>query len=131
MTRYALKPIKKILKIYYDGEISDEAVIYIRDILLYITHFIGKEGVEEFKNNNIARTKQGLPPYKRLDVTAFKEVWGRFFKFLNDSKFGKVGQFNDELLCQDGDIIDRTRKDIIIKDEATEAAKDDQSEKYD
>jgi len=39
MTRYAFKPIKKKLKIFYDGEISDEAVIYIRDILLYVTHF--------------------------------------------------------------------------------------------
>ena len=122
MPKYALKPIKKILKIFYDGEISDETVIYIRDILLHITYFIGKEGVEEFKNNNIARTKHGLPPYKRLDVTAFKEVWDRFFKSIEVTNMGEVVQVNRSLLCLDGDIIERNRKDIIVKDDEKEGS---------
>ncbi len=37
MPKYAFKPIKKKLMIFYNCE--DEIVIYIRVILLYLTHF--------------------------------------------------------------------------------------------
>jgi len=37
MPKYAFKPIKKKLMIFYNCK--DETVIYIRIILLYLTHF--------------------------------------------------------------------------------------------
>lgn len=101
MVRYALKPIKTILKKHHDGEVSDEAVVYVRDILLDFTEFLAEESVKDFNEMNQRRQEHGLPILKRLDRFTFKNVFERFFKQIKDKNIGEVGNLM-VLLCQDG-----------------------------
>lgn len=102
MAEYPIKPVKKILKKHHNGEISEDTVIYVRDILLDFTNYFAKQAVEEFHTMNQRRVKNGLSPLKRLDRTSFKIVWERTYKQITDKKIGEVGNHNDILLCQDG-----------------------------
>ena len=45
---FSQKSIRSIIKKYYQGEISDETVIYIRDQLTKITKEIAKEGMKNY-----------------------------------------------------------------------------------
>lgn len=102
MARYPLKPIRTILKEHHDGEVSEEAVIYVRDILLVVTAFLAEESVKDFNEMNRRRQEQGLPILKRLDRFAFKNVWERIYKQIVDKNIGEVGNVMETLLCQDG-----------------------------
>lgn len=97
-----LKPIKHILKCYYNGEISDDACFYVRDLLVLLTEFLAKEAVQEFKNSNMDRQNHGLSKLKRLNKESFVLVRDRFFKNIDDITTGKVGNHTQILLCQDG-----------------------------
>jgi hypothetical protein len=99
---FPIKPIKHILKNYYNGEISEDTCYYVRDILLKFTEILAKEAVKEFKNSNNVRQKYGIPKIKRLDKASFIEIWDRLFKIINIPNMGKVGKNNKILLCQDG-----------------------------
>lgn len=97
---YPIKPLKKILKQNYNGEISTESLVYVKDILIEFTNFLAKQAVEEFHMMNKRRVKNGLSPLKRLDRTSFKIVWERIYKQIEDKNMGEVG--NNEtssLLC--------------------------------
>lgn len=102
MARYALKPIKTILKKHHDGEVSDDTVIYARDVLLVVTEFLAEESVKDFNEMNRRRQEQGLPILKRLDMFTLKNVFERFFKQVKDKNIGEVGNVMETLLCQDG-----------------------------
>lgn len=102
MSEFPAKPVKRILKNHHGGEVSEETIIYVRDILLIFTEYIAKQAVEEFHSMNSRRTKNGLSPLKRLNKTSFKIVWERLYKQFPDEKIGEVGKHNDTLLCQDG-----------------------------
>ena len=102
MAEYPIKPVKRILKKHHSGEISEETIIYVRDILLDFTAFITKQAVQEFHLMNQRRVTNGLSPLKRLDRISFKIVWERIFKQIEDKNLGEVGNHNDILLCQDG-----------------------------
>ena len=102
MARYPLKPIRTILKEHHDGEVSEEAVIYVRDILLVVTAFLAEESVKDFNELNRRRQEQGLPILKRLDRFAFKNVWESIYKQILDKNIGEVGNVMETLLCQDG-----------------------------
>lgn len=102
MARYPLKPIKTILKKHHGGEVSDESVSYVRDILLVVTEFLAEESVKDFNEMNRRRQEQGLPILKRLDMFTLKNVFERFFKQVKDKNIGEVGNVMETLLCQDG-----------------------------
>ena len=99
---YPLKPIKKIIKNHHNGEISDEAVIYVKNILLDITELLALNAKNEFDELNTIRKKTGLKPLKRLEKNVLINVCNRFFKQINDKKSGKVGNNKTALHCQDG-----------------------------
>ena len=103
-----VKPIKRILKKYYGGEISDETCVYVRDLLLQFTELLAEEAVKEFENYNIMRLDQGLPPFKRLNSFVFREVRDRFFKSIGVVNMGEVGKQNETLLCPK----DGAKKDV-------------------
>jgi len=103
MSEYPAKPVKRLLKKHHSGEVSEEAIIYVRDVLLVFTDYFAKQAVEEFHIMNQRRVKNGLSPLKRLDRTSFKIVWERTYKQITDKNIvGEVGNHNDILLCQDG-----------------------------
>jgi len=102
MSEYPIKPIKKILKKHHGGEVSGEALIYLRDILLDFTELIVKQAVQEFLLMNQRRLKNGLSPLKRLDRTSFILAKERIFKQFANEQNGEVGNRNDILLCRDG-----------------------------
>jgi len=102
MVKYPLKPVKMILKNHYRGEVSEEAVILVRDILLNLTDFLAEHAVKDFDKVNQKRQEQGLTQLKRLDKDSFKNVWERIYKQIVDKNIGEVGTSNESLLCQDG-----------------------------
>jgi len=117
-----VKPIKRILKAYYKGEISNATCIDVRNLLLDIIGYLAEETVKEFENYNIRRLNQGIQPLKRLDSFVFREVRDRFFKSIGVVNMGEVGKCNGSLLCL-GDDIQKQEKEDIIKN-ATEVIKD-------
>ena len=118
---FPIKPIKRILKKYYDGEISTDACVYVRDVLLVFTEYLAREGVMEFEEYNRRRVIQGLLVLRRLDRTAFKSSRSKIFNLLKINNIGEVGVCNDLLLCQD-DIMQRKKKMDIIEDAGVEVA---------
>jgi len=121
ISKFPLKPIKRILKRYYQGEISTDACVYVRDVLLVFTEYLAREGVMEFEEYNKRRVIQGLPLLRRLDRSAFESSRSKIFNLLKYNNIGEVGECNDLLLCQD-DIVQRNKKMDIIEDAGVEVA---------
>jgi len=118
VSEFPLKPIKRILKRYYQGEISTDTCIYVRDVLLNFTEYLAFEGVKEFGEYNQRRKMQGLPVLKRLDRSVFVDIGSKIFNRLRDYNIGKVG-CNGLLLCQD-DIMHKNEQKDIIEDAGVE-----------
>ena len=103
MQTLPLKSIKNILRGYYEGEISIETAILLRNVLQEIADYLAAETVREFHNQNHIREIQGLSPLKRLDKTSLKTVWESILnQITNKNTNGEVGKHNRTLLCQDG-----------------------------
>ena len=119
VSEFPLKPIKRILKRYYQGEISMDACVYVRDVLLNFTEYLAREGVMEFEEYNRRRVIQGLPLLRRLDRSAFESARSKVFNLLRDNNIGEVGECNELLLCQD-DIMQRKKEKDIIEDAGVE-----------
>lgn len=99
---YPIKPVKKILKHYYNGEISVESLVYVRDILIDFTNLLAEQTVKVFDEMNEQREKSGIPSLKRLDKKSFEKVWKNIYKEVIHKNIGEVGNHNEILLCQDG-----------------------------
>ena len=102
--RFSLKTIKRILKNYYQGEISGDVYVYIRDIIEEKLQRLINDGLKEFEEINNKRKKQGLPKFKRLNLSAFINV-----KYLTSRQIrnnGIIGQSNSELLCREKEAIE-------------------------
>ena len=95
---YSLRTTRSIIKKYYTGEISDEAVIYIRNQLTEITKTIATIGVNAFIEKNKLRQNLGLKAKKRLGKTCFKNITDNILKEITDKNLGEV----EKLFCQDG-----------------------------
>lgn len=119
VSEFPLKPIKRILKRYYQGEISTDTCIYVRDVLLNFTEYLAFEGVKEFGEYNQRRKMQGLPVLKRLDRSTFVNIGSKIFNRLRDYNIGEVGKCNELLLCQD-DIMHKNEQKDIIEDAGVE-----------
>ena len=119
VNEFPIKPIKRILKRYYQGEISTDTCIYVRDVLLNFAEYLAFEGVKEFEEYNRRREMQGLPSLKRLDRSVFVDIRSKIFNRLGDYNIGEVGECNELLLCQD-DIMQRKEQKDIIKDAGVE-----------
>ena len=103
MASLPLKPIKKIIKKYHHGDISQETTIAFRDAIIEFIDILAKQTVQEFNAINESRNVQGLPSLKRLDKISFKNAWEKILKQLDDKKtIGEVGKSNKILLYQDG-----------------------------
>ena len=111
---FPLKPIKRTIKQYYNGEISIETIFYVRDVMLDFVNYLAKEAVEEFKEYNKRREKQNLPPMKRLDRQSFEKVADTLFNKL-DIKNTDKAEGKEQMLYPPGDTMYR-RKRGITKD---------------
>ena len=112
---FPLKPIKRILKKYYYGEISRDVCIYVRDSLLDITNKLAENAVKEFEQYNLRREQQGLYRIKRLNIFVFQRCMETFFKPIVDINNGEEGRINERLLCQDGGLINKKGENITAK----------------
>ena len=106
---FPLKPIKRILKKYYNGEICENVCIYVKDILLETTNLLAKNAVKEFEQYNSRRKQQGLHRVRRLNKFVFQRSKEMVFKPIVDINNGEEGVENNGLLCQDGNMIDKNR----------------------
>lgn len=95
-----LKPIKRILKRYYGGEISEDTCNEVRNLLNKIAHVVAVSIIGEFEKNNSLRVCQGLPKLKRLNIAAIIKRQCQIFKLLDDIAIGEVGQCNSETTFQ-------------------------------
>ena len=103
MNSLPLKPIKRILKNYYDGDITLESVIFTRDVLMIVTKYLATEASKEFIERNKIRQIQGLPQLKRLDIIYIKTVGEKILNLINNQfTQDEVGESNRKLLYQDG-----------------------------
>ena len=66
------------------------------------------------------RKIHNLPVLKRLDKQIFVTISDKIFIPVKNNKIGKVGQYNEILFCQGDNIINKNRKDVIIKDAGVE-----------
>jgi len=93
-----LKTIKRIIKEHWDGEITQECCVYVRDVLLDVIHSLAEESIIEFEEFNKRRKLQRLPALKRLDKTAFTSANSIYSQQICNT--GKIGQNNKELFCR-------------------------------
>ena len=93
-----LKTIKRIIKEHWDGEITQECCVYVRDVLLDIIHSLAEESVKEFEDFNKRRKLQGLPILKRRDKAAFASANSKYSQQICNN--GKIGKNNRELFCR-------------------------------
>ena len=93
-----LKTVKKIMKQHWDGEISYDACVYVRDYVYDVICYIVEEGVSEFEDINNRREKHGLPRLKRLDKSSFEGVSSIYSQQICID--GEIGQSNRELFCR-------------------------------
>jgi len=93
-----LKTVKRIMKEQWDGEISHDACVYVRDYVYDVICEIVEESVYEFEEINNRRVQHGLPSLKRLDRSSFQGVSSKYSQQIcND---GEIGQSNRELFCR-------------------------------
>jgi hypothetical protein len=116
ISKFPVKPIKRIIKKYYHGEVTKDSCIYVRNLILDIVEYYVEECVEEFNSYNRRRQEQNLPVLKRLDKFVFVNISDKVFKPVMYKNIGKVGRSTNLLLCQDSDIINKKGNDIIVKD---------------
>lgn len=117
-----LKPIKRIIKNHYNGEISKEACIYVRDYLLDVINYSVEEAVKEFNEYNRLRKMHKLPVLKRLDKQIFVTILDKIYIPGENNIIGKVGKYNVKLPCQGDNIINETKGDVVIKDAGNEVS---------
>jgi len=117
-----VKPIKRIIKNHYTGEISKEACIYVRDYLLDVINYCTKEVIKEFNEYNRLRKIQKLPVLKRLDKQIFVNILDKIYIPGENNIIGKVGKYNVKLPCQGDNIMDENKEDVIIKDAGNEVS---------
>jgi len=91
-----LKMVKRIMKEQWDGEISYDACVYVRDVLYDVLCDIIEFGVYEFEEVNNCRKQHGLPRLKRLDKSSFSGVSSLYSQYI--CNYGKIGQVNRDLL---------------------------------
>jgi len=115
-----LKPLKRILKNYYNSEISENVFECFRNVLLNISCELAEAAVKEFNAYNENRMLQGLPRVKRLNKISLEKGIKKLFNRIGYNNNGEVGKYDKILLCQDDSIQHSKKNDIIIKNEAVE-----------
>lgn len=117
---FPLKPIKRILKEYYNSEICEDVCVCFRNVLLNISYELAEETVKEFNAYNELRMVQGLSKVKRLNKISLNKGVNKFFNRIGYITNGEVGKIDKILLCQDDSIQHSKKNDIIIKDAGVE-----------
>jgi len=108
-----VEPLKRILKSYSNGEISQKACLLFRDIIIEFADILAENSVKEFEKNNRALKVQGLIPLKRIDKLFIKRARDRFLYDQWIRNMGKVGHSNTLLLFPKDNIKKKESKDII------------------
>jgi len=100
-----LKPLREILKQDCPYDVSNEAVILLRDQLEGIARAIKQESIKEFERYNDHRCTQGLPFKKRLNRWAIMKGHSNALKQESNTEMGsqyeEVGSLGDEIMSVD------------------------------
>lgn len=99
----SLNQVRKSVSQYWEGEISQDTIIYIRDILEDVLTQISKEVVREIEERNYIREKVNLPVKKRIKASSIKMISVKVYKSVDDSKCSEVGQNNRDTTLQEAD----------------------------
>lgn len=91
-----LKLIRRTLKEYVKGEITQESIIYVRDILDNVLCQLGEDSIKELDKSNRLRQIQGLPKLKRYPVSVFIKLSDELFNQPPDFNDGDTGHYNSE-----------------------------------
>ena len=94
MGKIPLNTVKNIISDYWEGDISQECVENVSEIISNFIDMLIQEGVNEFKDYNGRRRLQGLPELKRLQGSTFIKLSDELFKPTPDFKLGEVGNYN-------------------------------------
>lgn len=89
-----LNTVKNIISEYWEGDISQECVNNVSEIISRFIDMLIREGVKKFKDYNVRRRIQGLPELKRLQGSTFIKLPNRLFNQLPDFNDGEVGNHN-------------------------------------
>lgn len=91
-----IRTIERIIRVYYNGEISKNTCIEVRNLIDKTTHKIAELIVGEFQQYNLLRERQGLPSLKRLNLDVVLKQQNQLYKLINYIVVGEVGQYNSE-----------------------------------
>ena len=94
ISKLPLNTVKNVISEYWDGEISQECVNDVSEIISNFIDMLIREGVKEFKDYNGRRRIQGLPELKRLQSSVFMKFADELLKPTPDFKLGEVGNYN-------------------------------------
>jgi hypothetical protein len=94
MSKLPLKVIKDSLRKYYNGEISLNAVLEVREIVEYILDIVAESGAKEFHLRNRRLQEENQPIIRRLDDSIFITISETLFKGLDDSLYGSQRKIN-------------------------------------
>ena len=105
MGKIPLNTVKNIISEYWDGDISQECVNDVSEIISNFIDMLIRDGVKEFRDYNGRRRLQGLPELKRLQSSVFIKLSDELFNQPPDFKLGEVGQHNiDTTFSTEADI---------------------------
>jgi hypothetical protein len=89
--------IRRIMKEYVKGEVSNKATEYLTDFLEFICVEVAKASNEYLDNLNKSRTYHGLPSRKRLDAEMVENVLSKYFNHLHGLEIFPVDVNSGEL----------------------------------
>ena len=104
MGKMPLNTVKNIISDYWDGDISQECVNNVNEIVSDFIDMLIQEGVKEFKDYNSRRKIQGLPELKRLQGSVFLKLSGEIFKQTPIEIFEEIGQHNVDTVFSKADV---------------------------
>jgi len=96
MGKIPLNTVKNIISDYWEGDISQECINEVSEIISNFIDMLIREGVNEFKDYNGRRRLQGLPELKRLQSSVFIKFADELFKQTPDFYDGDTGLYNSE-----------------------------------
>ena len=89
-----MNTVKNITSDYWGGDISQECINEVSEIISNFIDMLLQEGVKEFRDYNGRRKLQGLPELKRSQGFIFIKFADELFKPTPDFNIGEVGQNN-------------------------------------
>ncbi len=99
VSKIPLRTVKRIIKENWDGEISQDCCVYVKDFLMSVLQDLIECSIQEFEEKNVKRKQQRLPELKRIDANCFIKVANRLYTLNSLVIQGDVEQSSREPNC--------------------------------